>query len=197
MSALLFDLDGVIITFEKNFAETYSEEFGVPLGEIYQFFSNDYFDCAIGRRDLPDALEKYRAEWKWPGDVNSLIDYWFKCQSNIDRRMISLIQAASRAGHRCFLASDQDVTRCAYIRRILDVDSLFNQCFFSCEVEATKTQSLFFEKVIGAVDSDPANIFYWDDNIQNVKTAESVGLNALLFTSFEEFEAPFSRFTRR
>ena len=32
MTKLIFDLDGVIITYAKNFAETYSEEFEVDVG---------------------------------------------------------------------------------------------------------------------------------------------------------------------
>ena len=130
MTKLIFDLDGVIITYEKNFAERYSAEFGVEVGKIYDFFVNDYYDCAVGRSALRDKIERYVPLWGWPGNAEALIRYWFDSQSTVDTGLLNLIGSARRSGHECYVASDQDATRSAYVRSLVDIDGSFDGSFF-------------------------------------------------------------------
>ena len=195
MKMLVFDLDGVIITYKKNFAETYSAEFGVELGKIYEFFTNDYRDCAVGRSNLRSTIKEYVSLWAWPGDVDSLIQYWFKCQSTVDTRLLKLIESARRSGHMCYVASDQDNIRSEYVRTLVDFESEFDGHFFSCDVGATKTENEFFEHVILKLGCPPANVHFWDDNPKNVATAQQSGLQAEVYTSYDNFQPAFrSRF---
>jgi putative hydrolase of the HAD superfamily len=159
MAKLIFDLDGVIITYEKNFAEAYAAEFGVDVANIYYFFANDYHDCAIGRSALRDKIEKYVSLWGWRGDAESLIRYWFDSQSTVDTRLLDLIAAARRSGHECYVASDQDATRSAYVRRLVDLDRAFDGSFFSCDVGATKADGAFFECVLRQLGCVPGDDF--------------------------------------
>ncbi len=191
MSKLIFDLDGVIVTYDRNFAEMYSADFGVPVTEIYRFFSDDYRDCAIGQAALPERIGKYISAWRWPGDTDSLIQYWFDCQSTVDTKLVSLIMSAKSAGHECYVASDQDLMRSGYFRNILDFDSIFAGCFFSCDLGATKTELTFFEQVIESIGCSPSDIYFWDDNPQNVSVAKAVGMQAELYTGYEDFRPGF------
>ena len=191
MSNLAFDLDGVLITYQKNFAESYSEEFGIDIEKIYEFFSNDYYDCAVGRSALPEKIEKYISPWKWPGDADALIKYWFDRQSTIDERLIALIRSARSAGNKCYAASDQDAMRSAYIRNLLDIDSIFDGCFFSCELGATKADLKFFERILDSLQCAPAEINFWDDNPKNIATAKKSGINAEVYTSYDDFQTSF------
>jgi len=192
MSCLVFDLDGVVITFEKNFAETYSQEFSIPINEIYEFFSNDYYDCAVGKAQLASRISNYSEKWKWPGSTEDLIDYWFNCQSQVDTRMIEHIKAARNSGHLCFAASDQDEMRSNFIQRILNMDELFDGFFFSFEVGAMKTERVFFEHLVNQLPCLANEIFFWDDNPKNVQTAKEVGINAETYSDFERFSDEFS-----
>jgi putative hydrolase of the HAD superfamily len=195
MTKLIFDLDGVIITYEKNFAERYSAEFGVEVGKIYDFFATDYHECAVGRSALRDKIKKYIPLWEWPDDADSLIRYWFDSQSTVDTRILDLIGSARRSGHQCYVASDQDVTRSAFVRSLIDLDAAFDGSFFSCDVGATKTEPAFFERVLdefGRVDDD---VYFWDDNSKNVATARQAGIKAEVYTAYDDFRpAFFSRF---
>lgn len=191
MTTLIFDLDGVIITYEKNFAETYSAEFGVGVEKIYDFFSADYHDCAIGRSTLRDALDKYVPLWSWPGDTDSLIGYWFKCQSTVDTKMLELIGSARKSGYACYVASDQDVMRSDFVRGLIDFDNTFDGRFFSCDIGATKTDTAFFEQVLGKLDCSAHDVYFWDDNSKNVTTAKNAGINAEVFRDYAGFEKSF------
>lgn len=192
MSKLVFDLDGVIITYEKNFAETYAAEFGLDVAAIYKFFSDDYRDCAVGRSNLSDKIAKYIPAWNWPGDSDSLITYWFDCQSAVDVKLIELIGESKSAGHTCYVASDQDFARSRYVRRLFDFESVFNACFFSCELGTTKTDPLFFQHVLSLLGGPASEVYFWDDNPQNVATAQQLGINAELFVTYKDFEPSFS-----
>ena len=192
MSKLIFDLDGVIITYDRNFAETYSVEFGVPVAEIYRFFSDDYRDCAIGQSALPERIGKYISAWRWPGDADSLIQYWFDCQSTVDTRLVGLIRLAGAAGHECYVASDQDYMRSSYIRNMVDLDSIFAGCFFSCDLGATKAEPVFFEKVLDSLGCTPGDVYFWDDNPQNITVAKALGIRVELYTGYEDFWPAFT-----
>ena len=192
MAKLIFDLDGVIITYEKNFAEAYSAEFGVDVSKIYDFFTYDYHDCAIGRSALPDKIEKYVRLWGWPGDTDSLIRYWFDAQSTVDAGMLDLIGSARQYGHECYVASDQDATRSAYVRSLVDFDGAFDGSFFSCDVGATKTEVIFFERMLGELGCAPGDVYFWDDNPKNVATARQASIKAEVYTAYNDFRPAFS-----
>jgi putative hydrolase of the HAD superfamily len=193
MTNLIFDLDGVIITYEKNFAETYSEEFGADVSRIYKFFADDYHECAVGSASLHERIEKYVLPWGWPGDAQSLIQYWFDAQSEVDARLLDLIGLARQSGHKCYVASDQDKTRSAYVRKLVNVDDAFDGSFFSCDLGATKTEADFFERMLGKLACDPEDVFFWDDNPKNVAVAKQAGIRAEIYSSFENFQVQFSR----
>jgi putative hydrolase of the HAD superfamily len=192
MTKLIFDLDGVVITYEKNFAEAYSAEFGVDTAKIYEFFSNDYYACAIGQASLRDKIEKYIPLWEWQGDAESLIQYWFEKQSKVDTRLLDLIDSARQSGHKCYVASDQDETRSAYVRKLVNVDDAFDGSFFSCDMGITKTEVAFFERMLAELGNTLGDVYFWDDNPKNVKVAKHVGIRAEVYNSFEEFQPMFS-----
>lgn len=192
MSKLIFDVDGVLITYEKNFAQAYSDEFGIEISKIYEFFANDYYECAIGQAELHGKIEKYVGKWGWPGDAESLIQYWFDSQSTVNASLLDLIGAARRSGHECYVASDQDALRSDYVQRLVDIKRGFDGAFFSCDVGATKTQSAFFERVLGELGPESGELFFWDDNPKNVAAARQAGIEAEVYTSFDDFRKPFS-----
>lgn len=192
MGNLIFDLDGVVITYKRNFAETYSAEFGVEIGKIYEFFANDYRDCAIGRASLRESIAKYAHQWEWPGQVDELITYWFDCQSTIDCRLLDSIESARSVGMRCYAASDQEVMRANYVKTLFDVDRVFADSFFSYKLGATKAEAAFFEHVLDSLRCQPGEVFFWDDNPANVTVAKNVGLNAELYTTYEDFQGNFA-----
>lgn len=192
MTKLIFDIDGVIIIYKKNFAEAYSAEFGIDIAKIYEFFAKDYHDCAIGRSDLRDKIERYVSLWEWPGDAESLIQYWFDSQSVVDTRLLDLIGLARDSGHKCYVASDQDTTRSAYVRRLVNVDSTFDGSFFSCDLGVTKTEAAFYEQVLAEIGCVPGEVYFWDDNPKNVAAARQAGLLAEVYTSYDDFRMKFS-----
>lgn len=193
MAKLVFDLDGVIITYGRNFAETYSDEFGIGVGEIFEFFSKDYYECAVGRSNLRDKIKKYISPWKWPGDVDSLIKYWFDAQSTIDDGLLALIASARASGHECYVASDQDAMRSDHVQRLFDLHGTFDGAFFSFEIGAMKSEPVFFERVLTALQCAPGEVFFWDDNPKNVAIAKQVGINSEVYRTYREFELPFSK----
>ena len=55
--AILFDLDGIVIT-KKNklFSQRVSEEMGLPYEQVSAFFTGNFRECSFGRADLKEKL---------------------------------------------------------------------------------------------------------------------------------------------
>ncbi|MBF6150343.1 HAD family hydrolase [Nocardia nova] len=184
---LIFDLDGVVITYEKIFAESYSQKYGIDVSKVQEFFVGEYYGCAIGIDSLVESIEKYLTAWNWPGSASSLIDYWFDCHSRVDADLLRAIGSARSAGCECYVASDLDRTRAVYVSRLLDIENNFDGRFFSCEIGAVKTEPRFFDAVLTVLECDPEWIWFWDDNHRNVATARTRGVNARLYTGYRDF----------
>ncbi len=55
--AALFDLDGVVVTGSgKYFSHKYSEEHGIPLDALNEFFLGDFQKCSFGKGDLREEI---------------------------------------------------------------------------------------------------------------------------------------------
>lgn len=66
--------------------------------------------------------------------------------------------------------------------------ALFDRVFTSAEARERKPNLGFFRHVLAETSADPSRTIFVDDNHQNVLTARSVGLHAIVFDSFENVE---------
>ncbi len=65
---------------------------------------------------------------------------------------------------------------------------VFDFVYSSHSLGAVKPNHVFFNHVIDAEQVLPQNIFFVDDNQENIKEAKKIGMNAHLFTSNENLE---------
>ena len=186
---LLLDADGVVMPRERYFSTRYAEEFDVPVEKLLPFFKTEFRECQLGSKDLREALDKYLMDWRWQGSVNELLEYWFKDGSVPDTETMAVIRKARAEGIRCYLATDQEKYRAAYLWNDLGLKNDFDDSFFSCDLGARKIESLYWEKVLAALGNpDPASVFFWDDEKENIDVARKTGINAYLFTNVEDLK---------
>ena len=183
MRAILIDADGVVIKFEHNFAECYSEQFNVPIDSFFEFFEKDYQPCALGRADIREAIKKYIPRWKWDGSVDELIDFWYSCQGQLDQGVLNVISAVRSARIPCYLATDQDRLRANHLTDGLGLRHHFDGFFFSCDLGFTKADSSFFRRTVDLLGCLPGDLLLWDDSLRNVEAARGAGLNAELYVN--------------
>jgi putative hydrolase of the HAD superfamily len=183
IKAILFDADGVVIAGRhKYFSDRLSEEHSIPVEKIMPFFKNEFGLCSVGQADLKEVLPIYLEEWKWKGSIDEFLHYWFAGENELDIQVLNEVDSQREAGIACYLATDQEKYRAAYLMNALDLGDHFDGAFFSCDLGFKKSQSEFFQSIINKLKVNPEEILYWDDDQKNVDVASSLGIQGKFYT---------------
>ncbi|KLO09123.1 HAD-like protein [Schizopora paradoxa] len=89
---------------------------------------------------------------------------------------------------KVFAMSNISAPDWAYLRdKALPEDwALFDRVFTSAEARERKPNLGFYRQVLEATGADPSRTVFVDDKLENVLSARSLGLNAIVFDSSEE-----------
>ena len=187
IKAIIFDADGVLIRGEY-FYHYLQEDFGID-GEITQpFFTTIFMDCVVGKKDLRTELPPYLKEWGWKGTVDDFIDYWHKKEHNLDDELVAYIQELRSRGIMCCVATNQHKERFTYMLKEMGFEKSFDRVYASSLLGHRKPSMEFYEKLLTDL-SVPANeILFWDDRQENIDAAKELGINAELYTTFDDFK---------
>ena len=193
IKALLLDADGVVI-FPWRFAQYLTREHNITPAQTSGFFGGVFADCLVGRADLKEELPPFLAQWNWPGTVDDFMARWFRTEDAADPQMVKAIGALRAQGLPCYLATNQESHRLAYMRSQMHFDALFDGLFASCEVGHMKHDAAYFASVTQSLALEPPDILFWDDSLGNVETARAFGWHAEHFTTFTAFQHAMSEY---
>lgn len=195
MKAVLLDTDGVLLKGKyKYFSERYSKEYNIPLERIMLFFTNEFEDCLTNKSDIKEVVKPYLEKWNWKKGVNNFLNYWFEEELTLNIQMIKIVNKLRQNNVKCFVVADQEKNRAKYILENWDFVKYFDDIFFSCNIGFTKSDPRFFEKILNFTKiNNPKEIYYWDDGIDNIKSAQSIGITSYHYTTFEKFKIEISK----
>lgn len=184
--AILLDFDGVICN-SRYFREIYSEKFNVDHNILTPFFDAMKESVVVGQGDLLERLEEVLVDWQWKGSAKELLDFWMNSDPEIDARFIKKSEELRKKGHKVYLASDQEQYRANHIWLNRGLNKWMDGKFFSCEIGMHKDNPKYFEYVIRTLNIEPSDIYFFDDSKRKVDLAKSSGVNAFVYTAFEDF----------
>src|SRR3989339_101705 len=187
IKVLIFDADGVLINGDI-FSERFSKEYGIDIDKINPFFDGPFKDCLVGKADLKEVITPYLEEWGWKDGVDNFLEYWFSSEQSINQELIDCIQEYRKNGIKCVMATNQEKYRADYIFNKIGFVNSFDKMYVSAHLGHKKTNIEFFEKLVkdlGDIKKD--EILFWDDDIENIKTAKGFGINAEVYTTFADF----------
>lgn len=189
VSAVLFDADGVLTLPEEVFSIVYARSRGLDPAPFEEFFKTEWRDFATGKRDLKEEIESNPGLWQWDGDAQSFLDYWFKTEDVRNDELIALIKDFRQHGLLCYLATEQEKYRAAYMKDVM-FKGLFDDHFVTCDIGFKKSEPAFFEEIIKRLQIktpglQPGDIMFFDDSQSKVDTALSVGIDAQLYQSVD------------
>lgn len=186
----LLDADGVTLPKTGYFSDRYAAEFGVAAESLRSFFQNELRECQLGTKDLREVLPKYFADWQWKGSIDELLQYWFADGNMPDPEVLAVVRKVRSEGVKCYLATDQEKYRAAYLWNDLGLSKEFDGSFFSCDLGACKTEAVYWQKVLEKLGNpNPSDVEFWDDDQENVTVAQKAGINAHFFTNIGDFKA--------
>jgi len=182
--ALLFDGDGVLLV-GGPFTRALEREHGIAAAALQGFFRKEFAACLEGSAPIEAAIAPYLAACGWSGGVEAFLRFWFETENAVDTDLLRLIDHARSIGTRCYLASNQERRRAAYIAEQMALARRFDGLFFSCDLGVRKPAAAFFDAVAEALAPVPREaILLWDDAVANVEAARAAGLQAELYTTF-------------
>lgn len=187
IQTLLFDVDGVIVTGEP-WGQELAQSYGITEEMRRPFFRKAFQPCLVGKADLKEVLAPYLAQWGWPYSTEAFLDYWFCRQRTIDGRLLRAVQQLRQRSIPCYIATQQERYRTAYIQNEMGLASLFDGMFSSVDLGTMKSDPAFFTTILRELDGYQAEeVLFWDDTPRNVTIAQSVGIQAELYSNFADF----------
>lgn len=185
---ILFDVDGVLAIgepFSKHLARTYS----ITPDVTRSFFEIRFLECLTGKADLKEELAGLLPAWGWSGSIEAFLDEWFRFEHRINEPLIAYVQRLRQQHMRCYLATNQEKYRTAYLLAEMGFAGAFDGIFSSAHVGYMKNEIAFFAYVLSQLPGIKADeILFWDDSPANVEVARKVGLHAEVYSSFPDFE---------
>lgn len=196
IKCVLFDADGVIINSDK-FSVEYFKKFGVSNEEMDPFFKGEFKDCIVGKGDLIELVKPWLPKWKWKGSAQEFLDFWFKAEHKIDKRIVKIIKKLKKAKIKCYLATNQEKYRIKYMKKEMEFDGLFEEIFASGEIGHKKPDTQFFQHILEKLKREhnisPEEIMFFDDSLKHIEEAKILGIDAHHYNNFDDLEKTISK----
>jgi len=196
VKAIIFDCDGPVIKRDMYFTRRLvSEGINIKMEKVLPFFEGDFILCETGKKDLKQELKKVFKDWGWKGSVEELMDYWFRNEAEKREEMLKYIKELRSGGVKCYLATDNEKYRVAYLLDTVGLREHFDGFFPSCEIGYLKKQKKFWQAAYRNLDNYRKDeILVWDDDLKNVNRAKEFGFLAEQYENFGDFEAKMGEY---
>ncbi|GHO97831.1 haloacid dehalogenase [Reticulibacter mediterranei] len=196
IKVVLFDVDGVLAN-GGPFSHCLERDYDITQQIVRPFFQGRFRECLVGNADLKEELAPLLHEWGWRGSVDDFLDYWFRSEHSINEPLMLEVQRLREHGLRCYIATDQEKYRTAYLLEHMGFANAFDGMFSSAHIGYIKHDTRFFQSVLQALQDIHANeILFWDDTAGKVETARSAGLQAEVYHDFADFTEKMERFIK-
>lgn len=197
IKAIIFDADGVVINSPGYFSVQYSKAFGISNESMLPFFKGIFQECVLGKADLKEILPLVLKDWKWKGTVDELLDWWFKSEHYVDKRIVKEIRRLQKKGMECCLGTKQEKYRAKYIRKNMEFEKIFDELYISCDMGYKKPDKRFFEFIYNELAKKfpirNEEIMIWDNKEENIAVTKDMGWQSHLYDNFDNFQKIISQ----
>lgn len=190
VKALVFDVDGVLVE-PWGFANYLKLAYPAIAPQTAEFFHGVFGDCLVGKADMREVLPPFLEKWGWPHSLDTFLQLWFEMEKEVDARLLHAVAAARSAGIRCYVATNQEKYRVAYMREQMRFDTYFDGVYSSAQIGVKKPELRFFEAITADVGVAPSQMLFWDDTLANVDAARIHGWQAEYYSDYARFAEQF------
>lgn len=188
IKVILFDADGVMVNGER-FSVALDRDYGISIEKTLPFFNGPFQDCLIGNIDLKDAVSPFLIGWGWDKGVDAFLDYWFNIEHKINEELVAYIQELRSKDILCYLATNNEKYRFQYMLDKMGFANCFDKTYASSHLGHKKPNHEFFQKILDdLIGINKDEIFFVDDDAENVNSASEFGIHSLIYTTFDDFK---------
>lgn len=193
IKALIFDADGMVIHMAEMFSQRLIKEHPKSKISIQDFFNHQFQACVRGRADLKTELKPLLPQWDINLTTDAFLQTWFMSENKPNLELISLMPKIQQLHLSCYLATNQEKYRLAYLADDMGYLNLFDHLFVSCEIGAKKPEPKFLNYVWNSLQyldniGDKQEVMFWDDHPEYVSAARTFGFTACHFQSNAQFK---------
>jgi putative hydrolase of the HAD superfamily len=116
-------------------------------------------------------------------------DLW----SRLNVPMVEWAQRLQQAGVRTGILSNIGDEMAAGLTGKFDWISAFDYCIWSHALKLAKPEAEIYHCAARGLATDPANILFIDDKLENIEAAHSIGMQAIQYRNHADFEQEMQR----
>lgn len=195
IKAFIFDFGGVLVRTEDHSPRhAWDERLGLPVGSVERavHHSDIWIQAQLGRIT-------YRAYWEGvaeilymnKGDIPELRHDYFS-GDRLNYRLVALIRELREQGHPIALLSNESVELRDRLRELELID-LFDHILVSAEIGMMKPDPTAFRVALQALQAPPQHVMFVDDALPNIRGAQQLGINAILFRNDTDLRAELKK----
>ena len=123
----------------------------------------------------------------YPDDkkIDQMVEMDLASWKNINPGTVALMQDIKRAGYLLGILSNMPSDFLVWARKNIPVFSLPHVGLFSCEVNLVKPEEAIYRKLLDLLGIESRELVFFDDNAKNVKSAQSIGIEAIVWETCE------------
>jgi len=191
IKAVVFDYGKVIsLPPDPGVLERFAQLIGADLEKlepVFWSFRDEYDRGAISAREYyKDVIRHLGASVPDDKDLDEITMMDLNSWANINPGTTSLMHDVKKAGYVLGILSNMPHDFLALYRDKLPVFSLPHVSLFSCHVNIIKPGEAIYRKLLSMLELEPAEVVFFDDRADNIKTARDLGMEAFVWENPEE-----------
>ncbi len=194
VKAILFDMGNVLVFFDaKRSSKAFSEAVGVPEDKVWKTFFVSDLERSYTRGEISSEDFYRRVSEHFPSklDFAAFTRLWNDIFTE-NREMDPLLRKLKKR-YPLYLISNTNDLHFEHIKTEFRILSHFTKCFPSHVVGHRKPDRAMFEHVLKEIKLRPEETIFIDDIDEFLRSAESLGIRGVKFTSRAGLEKELKR----
>ncbi len=189
-----FDLDGVTVAEHERFSNRLVTRQGPEIQDAVNEYFSSYFGAVMkGEASLSDTITPYLSKFNWDGDANSLMRFWFDGEKDPVQPVLDLARSIRDSGTPTYVVTDNPAERTDELWEEL-LKEYFTGKYVSGETGLKKSKPDLWSRIASDTAVSLGNIFFTDDDPENVSVAQSAGVKATVYANPEQLKAEVNDF---
>lgn len=185
IKALLWDVDGVLITPPKFASDHAIDIYGLKKDKVKLFFDKLWPLCIIDKLKLENCISTMIETSYFNNKSNEYINFWFEYESTLNNNIFEIVSKINERNITQVIASNQERLRTDYLWNELGMKMYFDNIFTSSILKVAKPSSSFFYQILQNLNIKPQEALFIDDDLQNVQSANKIGILSHQYVNLE------------